>query len=91
MKINMSNIRKLPRPISPLAHRIMLIALKFDVQIGHTLPNKPFELFLLHLTQEEKEQVGEALLELYTGGLLQEVPHESDILTKIGFEYIHNR
>lgn len=68
--------------LSALAHRVMLIAAEHNVQAGRVLPEQAFDLFLT------EEGAGDALMELYLEGLLEEVPHEVDILTQKGFEYI---
>ncbi|EBL8291856.1 hypothetical protein DLP14_14485 [Salmonella enterica] len=67
--------------IGPLAHNLMISVAENNVQAGEVLPEKSFDLFL---TQDD---VGDALMELYSEGLLEEVPHEVDILTQKGFEY----
>lgn len=68
--------------LSSLAHRVMLIAAEYNVQAGQVLPERAFDLFLT------EEGAGDALMELYLEGLLEEVPHEVDILTQKGFAYI---
>ncbi|KAB8156979.1 hypothetical protein [Raoultella ornithinolytica] len=68
--------------LSSLAHRVMLIAAEHNVQAEQVLPERAFDLFLT------EEGAWDALMELYLDGLLEEVPHEVDILTKKGFEYI---
>ncbi|USB67182.1 hypothetical protein [Klebsiella pneumoniae] len=68
--------------LSPLAHSVMMVAAEHTVQPGQCLPEQAFDLFLT------QDGAGDALLELYTEGLLQEVPQEVDILTQKGFEYI---
>lgn len=70
--------------LSPLAHQIMLIAAEYNVQPGQPLPEAAFDLLLT----QKAEHIGDALLELYTEDLLEEVPYEMDILTVKGFEYI---
>lgn len=73
--------------LSPLAHRIMMMAAEHNVQPGQPLPEAAFDLML----NEEAAYIGEALMELYIGGLLEEVPHEVDLLTEAGAEYIAGR
>jgi hypothetical protein len=68
--------------LSPLAHNIMMVAGKHGIHPGQTLPEKAFDLFLT------EKNAGDALAELYIEELLQEVPHEVDILTHKGFKYI---
>ncbi|HAT6801803.1 TPA: hypothetical protein JAN03_07230 [Citrobacter freundii] len=68
--------------LSPLAHNIMVTAGEHNILPGQMLPEKAFDLFLT------EENAGDALTELYTAELLQEIPHEVDILTHKGFEYI---
>lgn len=69
--------------IGSLAHQIMMMAAEHQIQPWQPLPVAAFDLFL----QENPEQIGEALEELYLTGLLEEVPHEVDLLTLKGFEY----
>lgn len=68
----------------PLAREIMRVAAEHRIQAGEPLPEKAFDLFL----DENPETIGEALMELYLLGLLEEVPHEVDRLTQKGVEYI---
>ncbi len=68
--------------LSPLAHSVMMVAAVHGSQPGEYLPEQAFDLFLT------QEGAGDALLELYIEGLLAEVPHEVDILTQKGFDYI---
>lgn len=70
--------------ISPLAQRIMMVAAEHNVHPGQALPEAAFDLFL----NENAGHIGDALLELYMEGLLEEVPHEVDILTVEGLRYI---
>jgi hypothetical protein len=69
--------------IGKLAHRVMVMAAKHHIQAGQALPTAAFDLFL----EENPEEIGEALMELYMVELLEEVPHEVDRLTQKGFEY----
>lgn len=71
--------------VGSLAHGIMMMASKHEVQAGQPLPAEVFDLFL----DEHPEQIGEALMELYMEELLQEVPHDVDLLTQKGVEYIY--
>lgn len=68
----------------PLARKIMLVAAEHNVQAGDVLPEKAFDL----LFDESPESIGEALMELYQQGLLEEVPHEVDRLTQAGADFI---
>ncbi|MCX8967245.1 hypothetical protein EHW66_20410 [Erwinia psidii] len=68
--------------LSELAQKIMAVAGAHNIQAGQTLPEQAFDLFLA------QEGAGDALLELYLEGLLEEVPHEVDILTQKGLEYL---
>lgn len=68
--------------LSELAQKIMAVAAEHNIQPGQVLPEQAFDLFLT------QDGAGDALLELYCEGLLQEVPHEMDILTQKGFEYL---
>ncbi len=68
--------------LSPLAHSVMMVAAVHGTQPGEYLPEQAFDLFLT------QEGAGDALLELYIERLLEEVPHEVDILTQKGFDYI---
>lgn len=70
--------------LSPLSHRIMMVAAEHNVQPGQALPEAAFDLLL----DEHAGDIGDALLELYTEGLLEEVPHEVDILTVKGFDVL---
>lgn len=67
----------------PLAREIMRVAAEHNIQAGEVLPEKAFDLLL----EENPETIGEALMELYLCGLLEEVPHEVDLLTPKGFKY----
>jgi hypothetical protein len=69
----------------PLARDIMRVAAEHNIQAGEVLPEKAFDLLL----EENPETIGEALMELYLRGLLEEVPHEVDRLTQAGAEYIY--
>ncbi|WP_336221641.1 hypothetical protein [Citrobacter amalonaticus] len=73
--------------LNPLAQEIMRVVGEHRVQAGEPLPEKAFDLFL----DEYPETIGEALMELYLLELLEEVPHEVDILTQKGGEYIYAR
>ncbi|EDT2963643.1 hypothetical protein EL09_15515 [Salmonella enterica subsp. enterica] len=68
-----------------LAYEILRVAAEHRVQAGETLPEQAFDLLL----DENPQTVGEALMELYLTGLLEEVPHEADRLTQAGAEYIY--
>lgn len=72
--------------LSPLSHQVMMVAAEHNVQPGQALPEAVFDLLL----DEYAGNIGDALLELYTEGLLEEVPHEVDILTVKGTNYIQN-
>ncbi|HCA7140250.1 TPA: hypothetical protein MX248_002077 [Klebsiella michiganensis] len=69
--------------LSPLAHSVLMVAAMHGTQPGQFLPEQAFDLFLT------QEGAGDALLELYIEKYLQEVPHEVDILTQRGFDYIN--
>ena len=69
--------------IGPLAQRIMTIAAEHPLQPGQPLPAAVFDLFL----EESPERIGEALDELYLASLLEEVPHDVDLLSTEGVEY----
>ena len=69
----------------PLSHRILLIAAEHRVQAGDVLPEKVFDLFF----SEDPETIRETLMELYSEGLLEAVPHEVDKLTRAGATFIY--
>ncbi|ECD9611737.1 hypothetical protein FNZ18_20555 [Salmonella enterica subsp. salamae] len=71
--------------LSPLAYKLMAVAAKHNVQAGEVLPEKAFDLLL----DENPDTIGEALMELYLEGLLEEVPHEVDKLTQAGADFIY--
>lgn len=71
--------------LNELAHKILRVAAEHHVQAGETLPEKAFDLLL----DENPHTIGEALMELYASGLLEEIPHEVDRLTKAGAEYLY--
>ncbi|EIZ8586966.1 hypothetical protein MQY53_004595 [Salmonella enterica subsp. enterica] len=69
--------------LSPLAHSVMMIAAEHRVQPGQALPARAFDLFLA------QNGAGDALLELYSGELLDDAgSYDVDRLTQKGFEYI---
>ncbi|MCX8984244.1 hypothetical protein [Citrobacter portucalensis] len=68
----------------PLAREIMRVAAEHNLRAGDVLPEKAFDLLL----DENPETIGEALMELYLTGLLEEIPHEVDRLTQAGSEFI---
>lgn len=72
---------------NPLSHKILLVAAEHNVQAGEVLPEKAFDLLL----DENPETIGEALMELYLEGLLEEVPHEVDKLTHAGAAFIYGK
>ncbi|EOF5101235.1 DUF3274 domain-containing protein [Salmonella enterica] len=72
--------------LGPLAHSVMMIAAEHRVQPEQALPAQAFDLFLT------QEGAGDALLELYIEGLLEDAgSYETDRLTQKGFEYACRR
>ncbi|MDN8600316.1 hypothetical protein Q0A17_12975 [Citrobacter sp. S2-9] len=70
----------------PLAIRILATAAEHGIQAGETLPEKAFDLLL----DENPDTIGEALMELYLGGLLNDAgPYEVDTLTQTGAAYLY--
>ncbi|MFP1824523.1 hypothetical protein [Lonsdalea quercina] len=68
--------------LSPLAHYVLLPAAEHHTQPGQSLPEQAFDVFLT------QTGAGDALMELYSEGLLEDVPQEVDILAQKGFDYI---
>jgi hypothetical protein len=73
---------------NPLANKILAVAAEYGIQAGEALPEKAFDLLL----KENPDATGEALMDLYLSGLLNdEGPYEVDTLTQTGAAYIYGK